>query len=848
MRQLVSDQFTFKQEQKHPLCFVNAQQHEVRIYVLGDTLFRVGYAVTPAECQALDDYEALQGINADTPAAFTVSQQQKEGIDTVIIDTKALHVQISLNPFAIAWFDANDKESEDDAWIAKDLAYRSYCHDPKFGTRWHYQQQPVDAFLYGLGERTGKLNLARRRFRLERTDAMGYDATKQDPLYKFSPFYLGLPRANNTARAYGIYYHQMGQTTLDLGSEKDAMWGNYSYYTNEGGPLMYSMIYGPSVPSVVRALHEYLGGYELMPKAMFGYLASAMGYAESEDAQERLTKFVSDCRDVYDIPCDGMHLSSGYTVDPAGDRCVFTWNKTRFPDPAGLAKLYKDNGMRLIANIKPWLLTTHPDYKEMEAQHGLVWQPPEDGVNGKPATLWQWRAGANTKGLASYIDFTSKAGYDYWRNKATSQLLELGYDMWVDNNEFTLMDEAQSFKNQINWTQYPRNMKADYELSIASRERAGIELGICNVPSPIQTALMIQSSYDAARAHQPNERVCLVTRSSVPFAQKLVAHTWSGDNYTSWDTVAYNIPMGTGACLSGMPAGYGHDISGFAGPKCPPEMLIRWVQQGITWTRCCIHSYKPEGSLTEPWMYPEALPVIRKALKWRYEFIPYLYSVYVTSAFRNKQPVVRPTFYDHQHDFNTFEQNFEFMLGQDVLVAPVYEPGVHTRTTYLPAVDNGWYHYQTGQFYEGGSDATVPSTLEDHVSPLFIKAGALLCFGKTMKHVNAEKDDERRVVVYPAAGKSKRTSLTIIEDDGTTLDHERDGKYTEIEVWMESDAETITIGVDIVHNEYKIAYDTIYLACPVPTEKRTIVIADQNKAAGTTTLSDDQKYIAIALP
>ncbi|ORX58258.1 hypothetical protein DM01DRAFT_1222072 [Hesseltinella vesiculosa] len=134
---------------------------------------------------------------------------------------RSLSVHITTSPFGLTWHDAGDCST----WIAKDLAFRSYCHDPVHGTRWHYQQQPAKSYLYCLGERTGRLNLAGRRFRLERTDPMGYDSEHQDPLYKFSPFYLGLSLSNAStcARAYGMYYHQLGQTTLDLGQERDAV-------------------------------------------------------------------------------------------------------------------------------------------------------------------------------------------------------------------------------------------------------------------------------------------------------------------------------------------------------------------------------------------------------------------------------------------------------------------------------------------------------------------------------------------------------------------------------------------------------------------------------------------------
>jgi alpha-glucosidase len=100
--------------------------------------------------------------------------------------------------------------------------------------------------------------------------------------------------------------------------------------------------------------------------------------------------------------------------------------------------------------------------------------------------------------------------------------------------------------------------------------------------------------------------------------------TWSGDNYTSWETLRYNIKMGIGLALSGI-SNVGHDIGGFSGPAPNAELLLRWVQFGIFMPRFSIHSWNEDKSVNEPWMYPETTPYIRDLIKFRYRLIPYLY-------------------------------------------------------------------------------------------------------------------------------------------------------------------------------------------------------------------------------
>lgn len=369
------------------------------------------------------------------------------------------------------------------------------------------------------------------------------------------------------------------------------MWGAYTYYQTEAGPLDYFVIYGPSVPEVVRNFGTIVGRpRHLPPRYSFGYLASSMAYAEADNAQEQLESFADLCRK-HDIPCDGMHLSSGYTVVDCGDRCVFTWNKKRFPDPERLAKRLKQDGIHIFANVKPWLLhQSHPDFEQVKKDKGLVWDPEND----RPSTVWQWRGGRHTMGKASYIDFTSKAGYTYWQSKLKSELVDKGYDIWLDNNEFTMLDDSHTYACQV----HPDTYDMPFFKPRADEEHSPSKI----VGTPLQTLLMAQASYDVLRDSLPDQRPFLITRSAVPFCHQLVSQTWSGDNYTEWKTIKYNVSMGVGSALCAMPTGYGHDVGGFGGPKPDPELFVRWVQQGIFWPRFCIHSWNEDGTVTEPWM------------------------------------------------------------------------------------------------------------------------------------------------------------------------------------------------------------------------------------------------------
>ena len=183
----------------------------------------------------------------------------------------------------------------------------------------------------------------------------------------------------------------------------------------EAGDLDYTLIYGPTIEAVVEKFTRLTGRPCLPPRWSLGYLGSTMKYTEAPDAQEQLKRFVDLCKE-HDIPCDMFHLSSGYGTDASGTRYVFTWNRSRVPDPKAMTQHFHDGGMRVAANIKPHLLTTHPEYDKLKASGGLIKAADSDD----PAACRFWSGGAFESGEGGYVDFTSAAGYQWWKDQLTN--------------------------------------------------------------------------------------------------------------------------------------------------------------------------------------------------------------------------------------------------------------------------------------------------------------------------------------------------------------------------------------------------------------------------------------------
>jgi alpha-glucosidase len=234
--------------------------------------------------------------------------------------------------------------------------------------------------------------------------------------------------------------------------------------------------------------------------------------------------------------------------------------------------------------------------------------------------------------------------------------------------------------------------------------------------------------------------------------------SWSGDNYTSWDTLKFNIRMGTGMAMSGL-SNTGHDIGGFAGPAPDAELLLRWVQFGIFLPRFSIHSWNDDKSVNEPWMYPEVTKTISDLIKLRARLIPYLYDL-LWQSHSAYEPMIRPTYYDFPEDPACFAENDEMMLGANLLVAASVEPGQSERRVTLPK-GTGWYDYWRGARHEGGQTVTVPAKL-DAQTPLFVRENSAIPLNLAEQHFN-QPADQRGFALFAGTGSFE---ASCYEDDG----------------------------------------------------------------------------------
>jgi alpha-glucosidase (family GH31 glycosyl hydrolase) len=302
--------------------------------------------------------------------------------------------------------------------------------------------------------------------------------------------------------------------------------------------------------------------------------------------------------------------------------------------------------------------------------------------------------------------------------------------------------------------------------------------------------------WEGPQIDRPNERPYALHRNGYAGMQRYGSFLWSGDVYSTWETLKTHIPIGLNTALSGIPY-WGTDIGGFVPTReFTAELYVRWFQFGAFCPlfRCHGRAWK----LRLPWGWntgdpgpveinnyngaaiPDSSqlhnehvePICRKYLELRYRLMPYLYSA-VHECTTMGMPIMRALWLHFPDDSKAVECGDEYLWGRSILVAPVVEQGATTRRVYLPR--SAWYDFWTGERLEGGREISRPVDLE--TMPLYVRAGSILPLGPVKQFVAEKVDGPLSVSIYPGAD----ASFLLYEDDGTSFNY-RQGEWMGIQM------------------------------------------------------------------
>lgn len=580
-----------------------------------------------------------------------------------------------------------------------------------------------DDAVYGLGDKPGCLNKRGYSYVNWNTDDPAPHVDSFKSLYKSIPFFIVL----GDEYCYGIFADNTYKTTFDFGYENT----DYYFVEHEKGELDYYFMPGNDMAEVVGLYTSLTGTTPLYQRWIYGSHQSRWGYYTQDEVLDIADKF----REL-DIPCDVIHMD----IDYMNGYRVFTFDDKKFPDVKGLSEKLADRGVKLISIIDPGVKKDEDYFMYKEGMEMDAFAHDTDGSVYENA-VWP--------GTSVFPDFTKQSVRSWWGDK-TKILLEHGISgIWND------MNEPASFNGPL-----PDDVQFEY----------GAHEKVHN----IYGHFMAKATYEGLAKNDGGKRPFVLTRAAYAGSQKYCGG-WTGDNHSIWAHIALSLEQVCNLSVSGL-AMCGSDIGGF-GSDTTPELLVRFYEAAVFVPFFRNHSAMGTRR-QEPWQFDETtIDAVRKTVKLRYRFIPYIYDL-AHECEKTGAPIVRSLVYEYPADKHVRNISDEYMLGSFVLVAPVIAPGKEAREVYLP--DGDWYDYYTGEKYSGGRYILADAPLDK--VPVFIKAGAIIPVADgEIRSTEDITEDKISILTYPGKG-----SFVHYQDDNETFAY-RDGTYNAVEYTLDGD-------------------------------------------------------------
>jgi len=589
-----------------------------------------------------------------------------------------------------------------------------------------------DEKLFGLGESTGtfdKRGLIREFWNLDVLGHAGAIHPGLRSLYVSIPFAISL----RGGVAAGLFWDNPIRQVWDLGATQLDRWS----LSADSGAIDLYLITGPSVERVVSRFADLTGHTPLPPDWALGFHQCRYSYETRARVEEVAATFRRKR-----IPCDALYLD----IDHLDGKRVFTFGRT-FPKPGEMIRKLARQGFKTVCIVDPGV-KNDPQFGVLQRGRQLdAFVKDRAGKRDFLGEVWP--------GVSRFPDFLNERTRRWW-GREQRKLSRLGVaGFWNDMNEpanFARPDKTLDSRARHNTDHGPRRHAEVHNLYGTQMARA---------------------SRDGALAAEPDLRPFVITRAGSAGVQRH-ALVWTGDNSSTWQHFEDSLQMLLNLGLSGVPF-CGCDAGGFL-DNCPPELFIRWMQCAAFTPFFRAHTNTGTRD-HEPWAFgPAAEAIVRHYIGLRYQLLPYLKALFVEAG-RTGAPIMRPLFWHHQDDPVAAGISDQFLLGRNLLVAPVTRQGAVARSVYLPVGD--WYEFWSGQRVAGGQHVVAHAPLE--VLPLFVRAGAVIPFRDVQQHTGEKPLHEVTLHLWPGG----MDSFNWREDDGVSLAHER-GDFCELPVMASS--------------------------------------------------------------
>lgn len=521
--------------------------------------------------------------------------------------------------------------------------------------------------VYGLGEAIRGINKRGWIYESNCTDEPNQTEEKRS-LYGAHNFFIVSGREQ-----FGIFFDTPGKVTFDIG------YTSYSqiFVRMEEMDCDVYIIEGASPEEIVKEFRGLIGQSYLPPKWAFGFGQSRWSYETAAEVRE----LVKNYRENH-VPIDMVYLDIDY-MEQYKD---FTIDEERFPNFQDFVEEMKQQNIRLIPIIDAGVKVEKGyDVYEEGMKNGYFCKD-EDG-NELVAGVWP--------GKCHFPDMLNEEARNWFGNKY-QVLLQQGIEgFWNDMNEPAIFYSGKRLEQVFEKMQQKQGKNLDIHSFF---ELQGLVSSMANNAEDYRSFYhnykgqkirhdrvhnlfgynMTRAAGEALERLVPEKRTLLFSRASY-IGMHRYGGIWTGDNESWWSHLLMNLKMMPSLNMCGF-LYTGADLGGF-GADTTMDLMLRWLALGIFMPLMRNHS--AAGTRRQEITAFDSLEEFCGILRLRYRLIPYLYSEFMKAALGNTM-YARPLGFVWQQDEIARHVEDQLLIGESIMIAPVYEQNAIGRNVYLP--------------------------------------------------------------------------------------------------------------------------------------------------------------------
>ncbi len=600
--------------------------------------------------------------------------------------------------------------------------------------------------VYGLGEANRGINKRGYRYVSNCTDDPHHTEEKVS-LYGAHNFVI-----ISGKKHVGLFFDYPSNISFDIGYTRQDL----LTVCCERADLYLYVIIGESARDVARQFRRIIGKSYIAPRYAFGFGQSRWGYRTAEDIEGVVKGYREN-----EIPLDMVYMDIDYMQDYKD----FTVNPERFPDFGEFVQKMKAEKIHLIPIIDAGVkIEQGYDIYEEGVEKGYFCKR-EDGSDFVAAVWPGWTHFPDVLNPEARAWFGGKyqiltdLGIDgFWNDmnepavfyseegiRALNQAIDDHVKAFSDaggakdllNNASAVPYEARAILEKI------QNNEEDYRRFYHKVDGKMIRHDLVHNLFGFN---MTRAAGEALQKIAPEKKMLLFSRSSY-IGMHRYGGIWTGDNQSWWSHILLNLKMMPSLNMCGFLYA-GADLGGF-GSDTTRDLLLRWLALGVFTP--LMRNHTAIGTREQECYRFGQIEDFRHVIGVRYRLIPYLYSEYL-KAVENDEMYFRPLGFDYPDDRRAVETEDQLMLGDEVMIAPVYTQNVSGRTVYLPEEMKFVKFMPDGSLYEEIlSQGTHYVEVALNEVPLFVRKDRCIPVVDAAQNVDAIDMGTVRYVGYDGA-------------------------------------------------------------------------------------------------